>query len=114
MRKVLKPVDGYDAFYQPYMDCVPEDGKLLQHLTEIINETEKLVTGLTEELLTYRYQENKWTIKDIILHLADCERIITYRTLRISRGDKTNLPGFLLQTHRFYSGGQGFGHATEY
>ncbi len=94
MRKIYKPADGYDAFYQSYMDCVPEDGNLLQHLKDITVETENLATGLSEEKLTYRYSENKWTIKDVLLHLADCERIIIYRALRIARGDKTNLPGF--------------------
>lgn len=94
MKKIYKPADGYDAFYQPYLDCVPEDGNLLQHLEDIEVETGNLVSGLSEEKLTYRYSENKWTIKDIFLHLADCERIIIYRALRIARGDKTNLPGF--------------------
>jgi uncharacterized damage-inducible protein DinB len=94
MNKIFKPVDGYDAFYQPYMDRVPNDGNLLQHLKDIIEETGSLVENLSEEKLNYRYSEGKWTIKDIILHLADCERIIIYRALRIARGDKTNLPGF--------------------
>jgi uncharacterized damage-inducible protein DinB len=94
MNKIYKPDDGYDAFYQSYMDCVPADGNLLQHLKDIMEETGSLVINLSEEKLNYRYSEGKWTIKDIILHLADCERIIIYRVLRIARGDKTNLPGF--------------------
>ena len=44
--------------------------------------------------LDYRYQPEKWSIKDILLHLIDCERIFQYRALRISRSDKTPLPGF--------------------
>ena len=44
--------------------------------------------------LDYRYQLEKWSIKDILLHLIDCERIFQYRALRISRSDKTPLPGF--------------------
>ena len=76
------------------MDCVPNDGELLQHLAAIIPETATLLSSLNEEQLLYRYSEGKWTIKDIILHLADCERVIIYRAMRIARADKTNLPGF--------------------
>src|SRR5450432_1665400 len=94
MKKIHKPTAGVVSFYQPYMDCVPDDGNLLQHLKDIQVETEKLVSGLSEENLTYSYSKDKWTIKDILLHLADCERVITYRAMRIARADKTDLPGF--------------------
>ena len=76
------------------LNGVPDDGELLQHLTAIVPETEALLAPLSEEQLLYRYCEGKWTIKDIILHLADCERVIIYRAMRIARADKTNLPGF--------------------
>jgi uncharacterized damage-inducible protein DinB len=94
MLSIYKPKDNYPDFYQPYMDCVPDDGKLLQHLQDIIAETEVMLLPLSEEQLLYRYAEGKWTIKDITLHLADCERVIIYRAMRIARADKTNLPGF--------------------
>ncbi|MEO6732082.1 MAG: DinB family protein [Ferruginibacter sp.] len=94
MVKIYKPTSGYDSFYQPYLDCVPDDGDLLQHLKDIQVETETLINRLPEEKLAFRYSENKWTIRDILVHLGDCERIITYRALRIARGDQTNLPGF--------------------
>ena len=94
MVKIYKPADDVPSFYQPYMDCVPNDGNLLQHLKDIQTETEKLISGLSEEKLTYSYRKDKWTIKDILVHLADCERVIIYRAMRIARADKTNLPGF--------------------
>jgi uncharacterized damage-inducible protein DinB len=94
MEKIHKPAAGYASFYQPYMDCVPDDGDLIQHLKDIQIETEKLIAGLSEEKLAYRYSTGKWTIKDILLHLADCERVIIYRAMRIARADKTELPGF--------------------
>ena len=94
MEKIYKPTDGVPSFYQPYMDCVPNDGNLLQHLKDIRDETEELISGLSEEKLTYSYRKDKWTIKDILVHLADCERVIIYRAMRIARADKTNLPGF--------------------
>jgi uncharacterized damage-inducible protein DinB len=53
-----------------------------------------LVTSLDDETLASSYQEGKWTILEILLHLIDCERIFAYRALRIARKDKTPLPGF--------------------
>ena len=94
MKSIAKPEAGYPSFYQPYLSKVPGDGELLKHLEEIMDETEKLARHLTEPELYFRYSEGKWTIKDIFLHLADCERIIIYRALRIARADKTELPGF--------------------
>ncbi|MDP9229059.1 MAG: DinB family protein [Bacteroidota bacterium] len=94
MQKIYKPTDNYPSFYQPYMGLVPDNGNLIQHLNDIQIETEKLIDTLSEEKLTYSYSKNKWTIKDILVHLADCERIFIYRAMRIARGDKTDLPAF--------------------
>ena len=94
MKKISKPTGEYPEFYKKYMDQVPEDGALIQHLKDIQTETEELITGLTEEQLLYSYSTGKWTIKDIIVHLSDCERVLTYRVMRIARADQTPLPGF--------------------
>ena len=94
MKKIDKPTNDYPSFYKMYMDCVPNDGELIQHLTAIIPETEALLAELSPQQLLFRYSEGKWTIKDIVLHLADCERVIIYRAMRIARADTTNLPGF--------------------
>lgn len=94
-KNIAKPIQGYPGFFEPYLNNVPDDGALLQHLTNILGETETLISNLiTEEQLMFRYQKDKWTIKDILLHLVDCERIIIYRATRIARADKTILPGF--------------------
>ena len=95
MKIIAKPLAlDIPPFYQAYMDCVPGNENLIKNLLNILIETEQLVLSLPEEKLFYRYSEGKWSIKDIINHLSDCERIITYRALRIARADKTNLPGF--------------------
>ena len=94
MKKIYKPGSGYPTFYQPYLDLVPNDGLLIQHLRDIMIETETLVSKLSEEQLLYRYSQGKWTIKDILVHLADCERIFVYRATRIARHDQTDMPGF--------------------
>jgi hypothetical protein len=54
----------------------------------------KLVKGLSAKKLAFRYAKGKWSIPEIIMHLIDTERVLTYRILAISRGDTTPLPGF--------------------
>ncbi|MBL7815724.1 MAG: DinB family protein [Saprospiraceae bacterium] len=95
MKKIPKPAVGdYAPYFQNYMNQVPEDGNLLTHLKDIQKEMEQLVLSLPEEKLTYRYAEGKWTIKDILVHLMDAERIFIYRALRFARADETPLAGF--------------------
>lgn len=95
MKNVPKPQNGnYPTFYQRYLDKVPNDGNLVQHLQDIYAETAALLGGLSEEKLLYRYAEGKWSIKELLVHIIDAERIFAYRALRFARADKTNLPGF--------------------
>ena len=94
MKLIQKPVANIPSFYEPYMAQVPNDGKLLMHLQEILTETVSLVRTLSEEKLNFRYAPGKWTIKDLLVHLSDCERVIIYRAMRMGRSDTTNLPGF--------------------
>ncbi|MEX6686818.1 DinB family protein [Danxiaibacter flavus] len=64
-----------------------------------------LLKSLRESKATYRYAPNKWSIKQIVGHMTDHERIMTYRALRFSRKDKTTLPGYdqnlLVENSRF-------------
>ena len=94
MRSIQKPTINVPSFYAPYLAQVPDDGQLLLHLQEILTETLQLARSLSEEKLNYRYAPGKWTIKDLLVHLSDCERVIIYRAMRMGRGDTTNLPGF--------------------
>jgi hypothetical protein len=94
LKKIYKPTDIPAPFFQRYIDNVPDDGNLLIHLEDIFSETEELIVPLSEEKMTYRYAPGKWTIKDMLVHLSDTERIFVYRALRFSRGDSTELPGF--------------------
>lgn len=70
------------------------DGILIEELEISLHEFIKFVQNIPMDKFDYRYAEGKWTIKDIIQHLMDCERIFAYRALRFSRNDKTPLPSF--------------------
>ena len=94
MKKIYKPTETIVPFYKRYINLVPDDGNLLIHLEDIFSETEELISPLDEEKMNYRYAPGKWTIKDMLVHLSDTERIFVYRALRFSRGDETPLAGF--------------------
>lgn len=95
MNNITKPAPGeYPSYASIYIDLLPDDGNLLGHLDSNAQAAAALIGGLTPERLTYRYAPGKWTIKEILGHLIDDERIYTYRALRFARNDATALPGF--------------------
>ena len=83
----------YAPFYEGYIHLNTE-ADLVSTLQKNLHSTVEFFGKISEEKLLYRYEEGKWTSKDILLHIIDAERIFTYRALRISRGDRTPLPGF--------------------
>jgi DinB superfamily len=83
----------YASFYETYVSLVNETDIILamnQQLTEIGS----LFSQMTDEKGLYAYAEGKWTIKQLLGHLIDGERVFAYRAFRISRGDATPLAGF--------------------
>ncbi|MBC8047817.1 MAG: DinB family protein [Fimbriimonadaceae bacterium] len=90
----VKPVVGeYPPYYLKYIERVP-DGDIIEILSTQINQNISFLKNLPPEKLNYRYAEGKWTIKQIVQHLIDGERVFSYRALRFARNDKTALPGF--------------------
>jgi hypothetical protein len=82
----------YAAPFKTYVDAVPE-GDLITLLAE--EQVLKLVIGVDDgRASSYAYAPGKWTIKQMVGHISDTERIFSYRVLRIGRGDETPLPGF--------------------
>ncbi|HEY2347528.1 MAG TPA: DinB family protein [Puia sp.] len=104
MKKIYKPTEQGPAYMERYIKLVPDDGNLLIHLEDIFSETEELINPVGEEKMRFRYAPGKWTIKDMILHLSDTERIFVYRALRFSRGDETPLPGFEESSFALFAG----------
>ena len=82
----------YGAYYRQYVDLVP-DGDILEMLRHQIEVALALV-GLREEETLFRYGPGKWSLREVIGHLIDTERIFAYRALRVGRGDSTPLPGY--------------------
>lgn len=86
----------YEPYYQPFIDLVEGDN-LIQILENTHSATHKLIRNITNnqpDRLNYRYAEGKWSIKEVLIHLIDTERIFAYRALRFARQDTTDLPGF--------------------
>jgi uncharacterized damage-inducible protein DinB len=83
----------YSSFNATYIKAL-EDLSLMEGLENGLSQLTVFIATIPTEKLEYRYSIGKWTIKDILLHLIDAERIFAYRALRIGRGDKTPLAGF--------------------
>lgn len=85
--------EEYSAYEEQYVSKVPE-GEIGDLLAGKLDEVSEWISELPEELGDYRYAPGKWTLKELLGHMIDTERIMSYRLLRIARGDKTPLPGF--------------------
>lgn len=80
-------------YHQAYARLVPE-ADVLTALAAAIEETARLLEGPLAHHGDHAYAPGKWTVKEIVHHLADAERVFAYRALRIARGDATPLAGF--------------------
>ncbi|HEX7078957.1 MAG TPA: DinB family protein [Candidatus Eisenbacteria bacterium] len=80
-------------YYHRYVVLVP-DGDIVRTLRSQIEETWRLLGALPEERAGFRYGPEKWSVKEVVGHLSDSERVFAYRCLRFARADQTPLPGF--------------------
>jgi uncharacterized damage-inducible protein DinB len=89
-----RPAAGeFLPYFATYIDKVP-DGDVIAVLESGIGTTRKALARVSEERAGYRYAEGKWSIKEVLGHMSDTERIFTYRLLAFARGDAGPLPGF--------------------
>ncbi|MGC3948270.1 MAG: DinB family protein [Chryseolinea sp.] len=80
-------------FHQGYVQLV-KNNDLFYNLEESAKITQKLLATIPDNRGTYAYAPGKWTIKQLLCHMLDTERILAYRAMRFARNDKTPLPGF--------------------
>ena len=95
MRIISKPDKSeYPEYAEMYMKLLPGDGLILKHLKNNFQTAKDFIYSLPPEKLLYRYAEDKWTIKEILVHIVDDERIFAYRAMSFARNEKRSMPGF--------------------
>ncbi|MCH6575761.1 MAG: DinB family protein [Bacteroidetes bacterium] len=87
-----KPED-YDAIYSGYISLIGDDD-IIEVLKEQRKTSEKFLKTFTEKQGNYSYADGKWTVKEVLGHVIDTEKIMAYRALSFARGEKQSLPGF--------------------
>ncbi|MBI3567524.1 MAG: DinB family protein [Gemmatimonadetes bacterium] len=85
--------DEYAPFYAGYVGLVPA-GDVRHHLRAQLQETLATLTGVTDAVANKAYGPGKWTLKEVVGHMSDAERVFAYRLLRIARADATPLSAF--------------------
>ena len=85
--------DEFAPYYAAYIAELPA-GDVLSILEHDLTDILTLLRATPEAQGSFRYAPDKWSVKDVVQHIIDCERIFAYRALRIARGDQTPLPGF--------------------
>lgn len=83
----------FEKYIQRYLDLLPSENWLLE-MQNATNRTLEIYSNLSEEQGLFAYSEGKWTLKTLLEHLTDTEKIFQYRALRFARKDSTNLAGF--------------------
>jgi hypothetical protein len=83
----------FNPYYDTYIRKV-KGNNFIQNLKDQKNETLALLSKLSDGKWNYKYSPEKWSVKEVMIHIMDTERIFAYRALRVARNDQTPLPGF--------------------
>jgi hypothetical protein len=85
----------YAPYFEQYIKLVySEDMTIIESLESSQNEFESLLRSVPKEKYGFSYAQGKWTLKEVIQHIIDTERVFCYRALCFARNDKTSLPGY--------------------
>lgn len=84
----------YNPYYKPYVAKASASLNVVDNLKDNLAYTLELFNSIEASKFDYRYAEGKWTIKELLQHIIDTERVFAYRALRFSRNDTINLLGF--------------------
>lgn len=90
----MPDIEKLPLFYKGYVEGIPEEKELLPLLIDSRDEFVALMDEIPIAKGNYAYAPEKWTVKEVIGHICDAERVFSYRALRFGRGDMTDLPGF--------------------
>lgn len=91
-------------FYQPYLDLIKEEN-IHKALEKNTRQFRKFLKKIPSKKIDHAYAEGKWTIREVLQHVIDAERVFGYRALRFSRLDATPLPGFDENNWAVHAGG---------
>ena len=83
----------YNPYYKTYIGKVKGDN-FVQNLKEQKFETSAMLSKISDEKWNHKYAPAKWSVKEVMIHIMDTERIFAYRALRVARNDQTPMPGF--------------------
>jgi len=90
-----RPKKGeFAPFYEAYLNTVPPRGTVVSLLRKTFRDAQQLLGSLPEEKGNFAYQPGKWTLKQVLIHIIDAERVFAFRALWGIRGDRAGLPGF--------------------
>jgi uncharacterized damage-inducible protein DinB len=90
-----RPKKGeFAPFHENYLKHVPTRGTAKSLLKSTFRDTQKMLLALPPQMGDFAYEPGKWTIKQVLLHMIDTERVFSYRLLSFMRGDRIPLPGF--------------------
>lgn len=94
---------NFPPYFHPYIEKIPEGKDPFELLAINIKETIKAFAMVTDEQANGTYEEGKWSMKELLQHMIDSERIFCFRALAFARGDKASIPGYEQDDYASYS-----------